>query len=170
MKATGGIKSVVLVKRNSCEIKRNSSEIKMSFGAESYLDDIRCRKIRSSMTSLRVSAHKLEVESGRYCKPSVPRNMTYCSLCLSKGKYVVGDEYHMVIECEHFNAPREAMYSKVMEFCNNFNSMNGYQKFIYILTLDGPAFIPVGQFIHNALNVIRVKPSSTATELVAITT
>ena len=142
----------------------------MSFGAESYLDDIRCRKIRSSMTSLRVVAHKLEVESGRYCKPSVPRNMRYCSLCLSKGKYVVGDEYHMVIECEHFNAPREVMYSKVMEFCSNFNSMNGYQKFIYILTLEDPALIPVGQFIHNALNVKRVKPSSTTTELAAITT
>ena len=104
----------------------------MSFGADNYLDDIKCRKIRSSMTSLRVSAQKLEVESGQYRKPSVPCNMRYCSLCLSKGKYVVGDEYHTVIECEHFNAPREAMYSKGLEFCNNFNSMSGYQKFIYI--------------------------------------
>ena len=144
----------------------------MSFGADNYLDDIKCRKIISSMTSLRVSAQKLEVESGQYRKPSVPRNMRYCSLCLSKGKYVVGDEYHMVIECEHFNAPREAMYSKRLEFCNNFNSMSGYQKFIYIyiLTLEGPALIPVGQFIQNALNVKQVKPSSTTTELAAITT
>ena len=26
-----------------------------------------------------------------------------------KGKHVVGDEYHMVIECEFFNVAREVM-------------------------------------------------------------
>ena len=80
----------------------------------------------------------------------------------------MGDDYHMGIECEYFNVVREAMCAKLLEVCDNFDSLNGYQKCIYILTLEGPAVIHVGLFVHNALSVKRDKPSCTTTEIAAI--
>ena len=76
----------------------------------------------------------------------------------------------MVIECEYINAAKEAMYAKIWEVCDSFDSLNGQQQFIYIyiLTLEGPAVIHVGLFVHSALTVKRDKPICTTTKIAVI--
>jgi len=42
-----------------------------SFGFKPYLDILNISKFRYSMTTLRVSSHRLRIESGRWSKPNV---------------------------------------------------------------------------------------------------
>ena len=66
-----------------------------------------------SLSSLRLRAHDLEVEvgkwqrsrdaSGRWVAQAVPRPLRKCRLC-GEG---VGDEYHMIMECQCYLAVRE---------------------------------------------------------------
>ena len=39
------------------------------FGYQNYLDVINIEKFRTSLSKLRVSSHRLEVESGRWMRP-----------------------------------------------------------------------------------------------------
>ena len=51
------------------------------------------------MTKLRVSSHRLSIESGRWSKPNPTtlseRNCLFCNL--------LEDEYHFVLECNLYN-------------------------------------------------------------------
>ena len=55
--------------------------IKTTFGYEQYLDKIVNPKLRSVLTKLRISAHNLRVETGRYCRNMLERNERKCLLC-----------------------------------------------------------------------------------------
>ncbi len=65
------------------------------FDHQPYLDIITVRKFRVGLTKLRVSSHRLEVEAGRWHKPtSTPFDMRKCPIC-----NVLEDEFHFLIEC-----------------------------------------------------------------------
>ena len=46
-----------------------------------YLE-VKCKSMRASMSTFRISAHQLDIETGQYCDPPppVPRENWYCSL------------------------------------------------------------------------------------------
>ena len=66
-----------------------------SFDFKPYLNILNISKFRYSMTKLRVSSHRLSIESGRWSKPNPTplseRNCLFCNL--------LEDEYHFVLEC-----------------------------------------------------------------------
>jgi len=66
-----------------------------SFGVKPYLNILNIPKFSYSMTKLRVSSHRLSIESGRWSKPNPTplseRNCLFCNL--------LEDEYHFVLEC-----------------------------------------------------------------------
>ena len=72
-----------LSKLSKCE-EDNAGKIrtyafKNIFKCENYLNVIKDGKIRSCLTKFRISAHKLEIEKGRYS--NTPLNNRICKFC-----------------------------------------------------------------------------------------
>jgi hypothetical protein len=55
--------------------------IKKCFILENYLQSIRNKDHRIALTKLRISAHRLEIEKGRYISPKPPRDQRTCIHC-----------------------------------------------------------------------------------------
>ena len=62
------------------------------------------------MTKLRISAHQLYVETGRYCNPSIPRENRFCFY----SKNFVEDEKHFLLDCPLYKHVRKK-YSKLLD-------------------------------------------------------
>jgi hypothetical protein len=82
---------------------------KSSANTERYLHLISNLDYRKAVTRLRISAHNLPVESGRYKK--IPHENRYCSICNCD---LVGDEYHYLLECKsnEFVKLRESFFNR----------------------------------------------------------
>ena len=75
---------------NSCKLK---------FGRESYLDVTKGFTRRINTTKLRISAHDLEIERGRYKNlPKENRICHWCKTCLDNENFE--DEKHMLFYCD----------------------------------------------------------------------
>ena len=76
------------------------NRIKSEFGPEKYLNLVKCPDARKSLTRLRISAHNLYIEKGRYETPLVPRAERWCVYCkLNLGVETIEDEYHVLTQC-----------------------------------------------------------------------
>ena len=71
-----------------------------------YLNFSISKNLRSFLTRLRISAHKLQIEVGRYCNSIIPRDERFCINC----KNVVEDEHHFLFVCPLYKQLRS-------EFC-----------------------------------------------------
>ena len=74
-------------------------ELKQNWGNESYISDLPF-STRKQLTRLRISAHRLPVETGRYARPIIPTTERFCELCkkCSRGN-IFGDEKHLLLNC-----------------------------------------------------------------------
>ena len=72
------------------------SSIKHSFNREGYLD-LTNKDTRFNLTRLRISAHNLEIERGRYSNSA--RDERLCKGCLIIGISSVDDEDHLLYDC-----------------------------------------------------------------------
>ena len=70
------------------------AQIKSVFKFEAYLDVINDLKKRQCFSKLRMSAHNLEIEAGRFGKNRIHRSDRYCKYCQFLGTQVLGDEVH----------------------------------------------------------------------------
>ena len=76
------------------------NRIKSEFGPEKYLDLVKSPDARKSLTRLRISAHNLYIEKGRYETPLVPRAERWCVYCkLNLGVETIEDELHVLTQC-----------------------------------------------------------------------
>ena len=65
------------------------------FQLQPYLENINVFKYMQAFSKLRMSSHRLAIESGRWVRPTrIPIDERKCSLC-----QVLEDEYHFVLEC-----------------------------------------------------------------------
>ena len=99
-----------------------------------YLDVINDFKRRQSLSKLRLSAHNLEIEAGRFGKHRIPRSERYCKYCLSKGKHVLGDELHFVMICPQFQKKRENLEDNVAKLYPNIKYLSVSNKFTWLLS------------------------------------
>ena len=60
--------------------------------------------MRSLLTKLRLSAHSLAIETGRYCKPTMRDSVKHV-------KKKVEDEHHFLIECPIYNSVRDKFFT-----------------------------------------------------------
>ena len=106
----------------------NYSLYKKDFNIEKYLitNDL---KLRRDLTKLRLSCHKLFIETGRYCKPPILRENRICENCaLNK----VEDEKHMVLECTLYSEARNDFKTKLQKL--NVQLENSEKSFINIMS------------------------------------
>ena len=79
-----------------------------NFQYQTYLDKVSVVKYRKSLSQLRLSSHRLEIEIGRWAKPNkIPLDDRKCKLCNS-----LEDECHFVLECPLYAALRKQLIDK----------------------------------------------------------
>ena len=99
-------------------------ESKNSWGQENY---IRCLpfSLRNNITKLRISAHRLSIETGRYSKPPIPRDQRFCPYCYNKSAdqpELIGNEYHLLFDCLSNNLAKSKTNMEVLSLVTSKDS------------------------------------------------
>ena len=124
---------------------------------EPYLAQISRFKLRRSVTAFRISAHKLEIETGRYVRnlnaqghtSYIKREDRFCTLCYDMSKIkVTGDEQHAILHCSYYFDARKKLLEQIESFCKNFKHLDDRDKIFYILTCENECVIKVGKFLN----------------------
>ena len=68
-------------------------DIKHNYNSESYLFLVNNTRHRKNITSLRIGAHKLPIETGRYNE--TPHHLRTCPVCPNQ----IGNEEHLILQC-----------------------------------------------------------------------
>ena len=102
--------------------------IKQNFQKEPYLDTTANSSNRYRTTRLRISAHDLEIESGRY--KNIPRNNRICKWCsLTSSDNVTEDETHLLYDCGLYADLRTTLIYKLIKIssdCDDTFSLSSY--------------------------------------------
>ena len=116
-------------------------KVKTNFGFENYLTIVKNVDYRKAIARLRISAHRLPIEIGRYSK--VPRNERFCTKCSSNE---IGDEAHFLLKCEFLHEERK----EIDKYINNSNLCHAdiEKKFIWVISSEDHYILnKIGQFI-----------------------
>ena len=85
--------------------------VKQDFGIESYLELVHDKSVRKCLTSLRISAHRLRIERGRYRGEKPEERL--CLTCNS-----IENEVHFLCKCQKYKYQREIMYDNIKDIIN----------------------------------------------------
>ena len=131
-----------LYKSNWCEeINRNDNSskklrtyytFKNDYEMENYLKTNIPVSKRQNFSKLRVSAHTLEIELGRYTRPKTPLELRKCKICQSDS---VEDEKHFILDCKYYEDLRNQLFKELSEYDIHFKELSRTSKFNYIMTM-----------------------------------
>ncbi len=112
---------------------------------EKYLTIIKDSYIRSSVTRMRLSAHRLMIERGRHLKLSVEQRI--CTKC---DQNLVEDEFHAIMICKKYDNERTQLFHELSTVIITWKDMDINDKFITIMKLTFET-ISIAQFIHHIM-------------------
>ena len=99
-------------KSNSIKLSLFYNKIKHSFKKEEYLDLVTNASYRYRTTKLRISAHDLEIEHGRY--KNIPREDRICKWCkITLNANVVENEDHVLFSCDLYSNHRRKLINTI---------------------------------------------------------
>ena len=130
-------------------------KLKNNFCFEPYLNQIKKNKVRRSMTAIRISAHRLEIETGRYIGKK--REERLCSLCKENDIKAIGSEIHAILHCPSFKKERDGVLNFITKRYPNFKSLDDQNRIIFMLTCENECLQFVSKFIHVVLSFNRPK-------------
>ena len=79
------------------------------FNLQKYLDFNLPKSLVKNLTKLRISAHTLLIEKGRYRRPKLPRDPRQCTVCPQ-----IEDEEHCILFCKKkHDSIRKNIFSKL---------------------------------------------------------
>ena len=120
---------------------------KERFVPEDYLQ-IHNEAHRKALTRLRVSAHSLAIEKGRYTTPTTPVEDRICAHCPGN---IIEDEFHFMMKCEKYEMTRKAMFTHIESICPNFRTLGDTERFTYMLSA-GISLVPsVAKFVFESM-------------------
>ena len=129
-------------------ILRTYSLFKDQHLVEPYLLSNISYKFKRCIAKLRVSSHRLGIETGRHKKPPLPLNQRLCQYC--SGSHI-DDELHFVIRCQHNQEARVKLYEIAHEHIANFLYLTDLDKMIKIFQCESPEVIyEFGKFIYTS--------------------
>ena len=135
--------------RESNKLRTYSTFKKSSFTRENYLDlNLPIHK-RKHFTKLRISAHDLHIEIGRYNKVQVDKRI--CSLC-SSGE--VEDEFHFMLKCNKYSVVRNILINSLRSY--NLDFSTDMEKFTFIMSCnngDHNVIKHVLRFVNSAMEI-----------------
>ena len=86
--------------------------IKTNYRIESHILYVRDKNHQRTLTRLRVSSQKLNIEAGRHARPYVPRQQRLCLYCDSRE---LDDETHFLLRCNFHSEARDPFIRKIAE-------------------------------------------------------
>ena len=122
---------------------------KKHFQFENHLN-IHNLNYRKALTDMRISTHKLNIETGRHTKPKTPREKRLCTLCDNKH---IEDEMHVMLNCRKYKSERDSLYESVRKSCKNFDELSEDQKFFYLMTAENDIALAVGKYCHLVFEI-----------------
>ena len=121
------------------------NQIKEEFCTEDYLSMIKNPSHRASVTRLRISAHNLFVERGRYENPIVPREDRWCIFCyVNTGIKHIENEDHVLLHCPLYHAKLSCTNRETPPNLKNLLKYSGKDKRFFIL---------LGKSVHEILEI-----------------
>jgi exonuclease III len=128
---------------------------KHEFKLESYLLHLTDKRYRTATTNLRISTHKLRIETGRYNKPSkIPIDERFCLKCKDGS---IEDEKHFLLHCSKFDVLRNSLFRNITVIVPSFLSLTDESKFQLLITCmngDNDICHIVSKYIYDASKLI----------------
>ena len=109
---------------------------------ETYLD-LLPRRLRLFFVRLRVSAHPLRIQTGRYAQNNIPRNERYCLCC---NDLDLEDEYHFICICRCYTDLRKTFISRIY-----YVNPSVYKFHKLLVSCDKSVIYNVCKYINEAL-------------------
>jgi hypothetical protein len=122
---------------------RTFRKLKNIYKYESYLE-ISSSKLRKNLCRFRISAHKLNIETGRH--KNIPLKDRLCTKC---NLQQIEDEEHALITCPFYNIERQTLLQIVNNSNNNFSQLPDEAKFIWLMANeDSDIMYALAKFIN----------------------
>jgi len=119
-------------------------ELKINFKYEEYLDKIKDNKQQRALTKLRISNHKLFIETGRYKIPYVDRKDRICQLCSCD----IEDESHFMFKCHKLSTVRKKFFGR-----ENLNGNKSKLLYSYLAEFRQITPVTVAAYVCEALEL-----------------
>ena len=130
---------------------RTHRKFKTTFTKEPYLTDCQNSAHRKSFAKLRLSAHKLQIETGRYSKERLPPDKRLCTICNNNE---CEDEFHFVMCCAKYSNLRQNLFQTVEKLYPHFKMLNNDSRFIWLMAnADSKIINLIAKFIHECFQV-----------------
>ncbi len=123
---------------------------KTDFCTEKYLLDCKNYTFRSNICRLRISCHKLFIETGKYLpkKARLKPEERICKFCNS-GE--VEDELHFLLRCNLYSDERSYLLCKISDLYKNFNELSDVMKFRVLLNSENKEIMwALGHYITSS--------------------
>ena len=126
------------------------NKLKIKFGFEDYLH-LTNHKHRNALTRLRISAHNLYIERGRYARPPIPRQDRVCLFCKAHLNILTVDsELHAINECTLYKCARLDLLQSDPPCGNTLEEIFTNHENISQNNINAGKFAYTIQEIHNA--------------------
>ena len=140
------------VKLDSNNLDRNKlrfyKTFKGTFSREPYLDMVNNRNQRVWLSRLRVSAHHLQIEVGRWSRPPVPPSERVCRYCSDAS---IDSEDHFLHDCVTFVLKQNCFFTKLDTVVPGFLQLSRQHK---ILTMLCPTSIQATKLVSKFIGIL----------------
>ena len=138
---------------DQCGSDRNKLKLyklfKGSFSTEPYVENVKNRNQRCWLSRMRISAHHLGIELGRYAIPPVPPDQRMCKYCDSN---TPDTELHFLLKCETFSLKRQCFFGKLKSLGITFNESALDSEILS--TILCPTSIPAAKCVNKYINIL----------------
>ena len=122
---------------------RTYAKLKTKIGLENYLLNLSNIEDRISLTKIRLSNHKLNIEVGRHGK--IPKNERYCPFCPT----LIEDEMHFLLLCPAYSTNRAELLDEVNR---GMQQMDQESLFAFLMTNSDIIHI-TANFLKTAIHI-----------------
>ena len=125
------------------------SKIKENFVEEPFLNEVKNYDVKRNFFKFRTSNHSLFIETGRYCRPILPREKRICKFCKNDE---IEDELHLLLKCSLYADLREIFFQKIARILDfNPDDQSNTLNMMFIST-NGISKIHISNYIHKCLS------------------
>ena len=127
---------------------RTFQKFKTEYCMETYLLDLPNLDHLTAVARLRMSAHRLAIETGRHVKPKIGKEERICKNCALEE---VEDESHFLLKCPLYCQQRTILMRTILSYTT---SESQEELFIILMKSKETAVIKaLGKYIHTAFKM-----------------
>ena len=105
------------------------------------------------MAKLRLSAHNLHIETGRFSKNRTQRDERFCPYCKSMNIFTVENEVHFLLSCSLLNEELQKFLEQVYRNFPNTALLSELNLFVWLMTQeDSFTTILLGKFCKTSFD------------------